>query len=484
MTYRIEQVRLFVRETPPGRMAFALGKQADASPADQHMTSPLAHVHLVLKDDTGATTFGCAADRLSVRWLDKRPGRSKGRKLRELVSLIEFARQVHLDHREFETPFDQWHHCHRAIMSRGRDSGQEDLTSSFASALFERALLDGASRLAGKPLFEMVRDDRLGIKPGAIHPELADAKLADYLPEQPLSKIYIRHTVGLVDPLTDEDLRPEDRVNDGLPETLAEYIRADGLKYFKVKISGDPHADMARLERIWDVLPKTPQTALTLDANEAYTDLNAFARFVETLERDLTGLFQHILAIEQPLPRHLTFDPATAPVVRRIAERKPLMIDEADGTVDAFRRAREIGYAGASHKNCKGVFKSLLNKALIAHDWEAERPGFLSAEDLQNLPVVPLQQDFAAVAMLGLEHCERNGHHYNHGLSMLSPQDKANAVEHHPDLYVRRGDESYLNIRDGAVQCASLQVPGFGVRDEPDWASMTDMRKWVDGQYP
>ena len=88
---------------------------------------------------------------------------------------------------------------------------------------------------------------------------------------------------------------------------------------------------------------------------------------------------------------------------------------------------------------------------------------------------MPLQQDFAALGVLGLQHCERNGHHYNYGLSMLSEKDKANAVRRHPDLYERRGDECFLRIRDGAVECASLQGPGFGVPDEPDWPSMMDM---------
>jgi hypothetical protein len=37
-----------------------------------------------------------------------------------------------------------------------------------------------------------------------------------------------------------------------------------------------------------------------------------------------------------------------------------------------------------------------------------------------------------------------------------------------------------LKIRNGAVDCASLQCPGFGVRDEPDWQSMEDMQTWID----
>lgn len=235
---------------------------------------------------------------------------------------------------------------------------------------------------------------------------------------------------------------------------------------------------------MWDVVLDADQPVITLDANEAYDDPQKFAQFVETLERRNVGLFQHIQYIEQPLPRAVSLDPKVEKWVRRVAERKPLVIDEADGTLDAFKRAYKIGYQGTSHKNCKGFFKSLLNQALVVHYALQGHEAFLSGEDLQNLPVVPLHQDFATCAILNLEHCERNGHHYNYGLSMLSEKDKANVVRHHPDMYVRRGDEWFLKIQDGAVECGSLQCPGFGVRDEPDWPSMQEMRTWLARRHP
>ena len=98
--------------------------------------------------------------------------------------------------------------------------------------------------------------------------------------------------------------------------------------------------------------------------------------------------------------------------IRKAAERKPLLIDEADGSVNAFKKALAVGYSGTSHKNCKGVFKSLLNHALAVHRSFKGQAAFLSGEDLQNLPVVPLHQDFTTLGILGLTHCERNGHHY------------------------------------------------------------------------
>jgi len=482
MSHRIEALELFVRETPPGRMPFVLGRGSSAKA--QPLVNPLVHLRLVLRDEDGNETFGSAGDRLSVRWLDKRPGRSTGRKRRELVALIERARELHLANAEFGSPFDHCLELHRQIMSAARKMDQEDLTGSFASALFERALIDAVARAAGRSVFDMLFEERLGFDPSVVHPELSEVRPVEYLPPRPQWRFYIRHTVGLADPLVADDVQPENRIGDGLPETLEEYVRADGLRYFKVKVSGNAEADVRRLARIWDVLPKTPETAITLDANEAYGDLATLERLVDRLEREHVGLFQHILYIEQPLPRKATFDETSMAAVRRLAERKPLIIDEADGTLDAFRRAAAIGYRGTSHKNCKGFFKSLVNKALVHHRAEQGPSLVLSGEDLQNLPIVPLHQDFAACAILGLTHCERNGHHYNYGLALLSEKDRQSVARHHRDLYVRRHDEWFLRIVDGQVRCPSLACPGFGVRDEPDWQSMQPLRSWLEMRHP
>ncbi|MCA9142040.1 MAG: hypothetical protein H6821_06000 [Planctomycetaceae bacterium] len=484
MKYHIESIQFYVRETKPARFASALGKAALSSQPPEHATSPLCHARVIISDDAGDTSFGCSADRLSVRWLDKRPDRDTGRKRRDLVALIQLARQSYLANPDFDSPFAYWLDRHTAIMQAGRSSDQEDLTSSFASALLERAMLDAVCRLSNKSMFDMLREDRLDFRPGRLHRELASINFANVLPERPVTEINIRHTVGIFDPLTDEDWPAANRLGDGLPETLTDYIQQQGVRYFKVKLSGDVDADLSRLARLWEIMPMDVEPALTLDANEAFPDLSTFADFVRRFEREQLGLFQHVLYIEQPLPRDLAFSQQAARAIPEIAKLKPLIIDESDGTLTSYHRALQVGYTGTSHKNCKGFFKSLANLALVAHFFDDDRLTVLSAEDLQNLPVVPLQQDFASVGILGLDHCERNGHHYNFGLSMLSELDKRNATRRHPDLYEKLGDEWFLRIRQGRVACASLHGVGFGVVDEPDWKSMQDLGHWINERHP
>jgi hypothetical protein len=467
-----------MRETRPARFPSALGSAALAEQKPEFATSPLCHVRMIVGDEQGNESFGCAADRLSVRWLDKRAGRDSDLKLRELVALLQSARDVYLAQPDFDSPFEQWSRCYAPIISLGRAANQEDLTSGFASALLERAMIDAVCRLSNQSLHSMLRNNQLGVHFVELDESLGRINLGQALPEKPTTTINIRHTVGVFDPFTDEDWPAASRIGDGLPETLQEYIDLQGLRYFKVKISGDLKVDLNRLMRLWEIMPIDRQPEITLDANEAFVDAEHFANFVDRLEQENLGLFQHILYFEQPLPRNVALDPKVAKWIRRINEQKPVIIDESDSTVDACKRALAIGYAGTSHKNCKGLFKSLFNYALKTRMADDDQQVILSGEDLQNLPIVPLQQDFVSVGILGMEHCERNGHHYNYGLSMLSGQEKLSVARHHPDLYEQRGDEWFMKIREGSVECGSLHGPGFGVVDEPDWSSMQDLLAW------
>jgi len=484
MRYQLESAELFVRKMPPDRLNFGIGKSdegGEAKSSAKRRPSAILLARVRIETSDGRSAVGCSGDRPSFGWLDKRPDKSPAVKLSMLLDLVESSREIYLEQgADFASPFGLWQAAYPAVATFAKEHDYEDLMASYASALFERAVIDGVCRIEGKPFATMVREDRLGIDPGAIHPELEGLRFGSLFPEKPRTSFHIRHTVGLSDPVDDSDRADGQRAGDGEPETLKEYAERDGLRYFKIKISGDADADIERLGSIWNrVLVLADRPVITLDGNEAYTDIKSFASFVDRFEEELPGMFQHTLFIEQPLTRALTLDPATADSVRRIDKKKPLVIDEADGTTSAFREAFAIGYSGCSHKNCKGVFKSLLNYALI-HHWseESDRDIFLSGEDLSNMSLVPLHQDFATLGVLGIEHCERNGHHYAYGLSHLNEEEKRAVAEKHRDLYVERDGEYFLRIEDGQVRAVSVQTEAFGTVTQPDWSSLTPLKDW------
>ena len=475
MPYRIEAIDLFVREMPPDRMVFAIG----AVPVKRR-TRGLLMVRLRIADERGRKSWGASGDRPSFGWLDKRNQHSPEAKLQRLLELVKAARNVYLNAGEFSSPFAHWRECYQKVQELGKAKNHEALTSSYASALFERAMIDAVCRLHETPILKALKTGLLGFDAGAIFPELRGVELAKLLPNRPLSRFFIRHTVGLEDPLTNADLSRIERIDDGEPETLAEYIQRDGLKFFKVKIAGDRERDLERLAKIWPVLLQAEEPVVTLDGNESYQDIAEFSRFVEELAEKQLGLFQHIAFVEQPLSRDVTLDPANRESIQELAKKKDLVIDEADGELGSFREAFSLGYAGVSHKNCKGVFKSLLNFCRCHHVVETTgRAAFQTGEDLSNMPVVPLQQDFAALGVLGIPHCERNGHHYSYGQKHLSPAEKQLALKHHGELYTKRNGELFLNIQNGLVRCDSLAGTPFGTAFEPNWQAMTPLSEWT-----
>ena len=135
-----------------------------------------------------------------------------------------------------------------------------------------------------------------------------------------------------------------------------------------------------------------------------------------------------------------------------------MIIDESDGELTSVRLARQCGYVGTSHKNCKGIFKGIANACWLPHNG-----GLLSGEDLCNVGPVALLQDLAVVATLGIEHVERNGHHYLRGLSMYPSTLQHQVVMQHPDLY-RWHEQNFatLAVRDGAVDVGTVVDAAFG----------------------
>ncbi len=447
--------------------------------------SPLLTLAAEIETADGQSATGYAADFLAFRWFDKRPDKSLADNCADLIEAVRRAEALYLDAAEegFCRPFALWRETLPELQAWALASDFNRLGASFGASMLERAVLDGLGRCLGKPLFDLVADNDPGIDLGALSPELAGHDLKAFLPARPLARVAVRHTVGLADPLTRADVAAGDAVDDGLPETLEDYLDRDGLRYLKIKVSGVLPDDLDRLARIAALLAASGRRfGVSLDGNEQYRDADGFLDLVERLETTpgLDALWRDILFIEQPLERGVALDPAAAPVLRRLAAAKPVIIDEADGWVDAFKEAVALGYRGTSHKNCKGVYKSLHNLALarVRNAALGREALFLSAEDLSCLPVVALQADLAAVATLGIDHVERNGHHYFRGLGHLSAAEKEAAVEGHPDLYRWRGNEAFLRIEAGALSLGSLQAPGMGFRVSPDLDAMTPLDAW------
>lgn len=428
----------------------------------------------------GQAQQGLAADNLPPKWFVKNAGESFSQELADMMAVIGHACDSAKNLDGKHSVFDVWKACYEAQKSWAQGRDYPPLLWQFGLSLLERALIDAYCRAKNINFARALRENLFGLELGFFNPSLKGLEPNSALPKEPLTHLHARHTVGLSDPLSDTDISDEDRVNDNLPQSLEATLDSYGLSYLKLKLSGNSEVDFARLEAIAALLDARERDfVFTLDGNEQYSSLEAFKVFWQALlsQKSLEGFMNGLQFVEQPFPRDIALSDALKNDLLAWDERPPIIIDESDAGLGSLATALEAGYVGTSHKNCKGIFKSVANATLLQQRRLAE-PGRLfvmSGEDLTNIGPVALQQDLAVLASLGIDHAERNGHHYFKGLSMFSSELQSEVLEHHPDLYTRRGDTITLNIQNGTLSLDSVTNAPFGLSTYPDMAQFANL---------
>ena len=433
----------------------------------------------------GKAHVGLAAENLPPKWFVKVADQPYREELAAMLHVVEtafgFAEQLG----EQASVFDLWQAVYAQQMTWAIDEGYPPLLANFGVSMAERAAIDAYCRAKDTSFARALHANALGIELSELHKELADAEATDLLPSEPLDRVWVRHTVGLSDPLTDADIPDAERVDDGLPQSLASAIEAYGLRYFKIKLCGDVATDGPRLARIAALLAERSVTGcrVTLDGNEQFAELGAFAEYWPKLTEapGVGPIIDATLAVEQPLVR----DVATGEAVAEALDDwlgPPMIIDESDGLVSSLGSAIDDGYAGGSAKGCKGVIKAVAHQCLTEYRRrvEPDRPWVFTAEDLATVGPVGLLEDLAVVAALGIDHVERNGHHYFKGLASFSDDVQQAVLAQHGDLY-RRHDAGFatLAINEGALRTASVNNAAFGYAISLDLSHLVPLDDWT-----
>lgn len=435
----------------------------------------------------GKPAQGLASEGLPPKWFTKDPNTPFEQDLAEMLSVIQNAARLSRASAGSSTTYFPWWQSLYDEQHRWAALKQlPPLLTNLGVSLMERLVLDGLCKAAGQPLHSLLHTNALGIDLGAVRGELAGWDTSRVVDATPLQSVLARHTVGLGDPLRAADLTPRERLNDGLPFALDESIRAYGLRRFKIKVCGKAETDLPRLREITSVITTECRDGFkaTLDGNEQFQDLASFRAFYDELSGDaaVKPLFDNLILIEQPLHRSKALDEAVLPVLSAWRDGPAMIIDESDGTLGDLPRALELGYAGTSHKNCKGIVKGLANAALLRRQaaLEPDREWLLSGEDLANVGPVALLQDLAMMAALGISHVERNGHHYFRGLSMYSEDVQSAVLEAHDGLYGRHPNGfAALDIREGRLDLTSVNHAPFGCGASLDASRFESLDAWI-----
>ena len=455
MNFTITAIELFEREVRL-RMPFRFGV-VTLTQAPQGF----ARVRIRLAD--GREASGGAAEVLAPKWFDKNPALSNEDNFDQLRRALSLAREAYLS-AGANTAFGHNRAHYSAQIETGAKHGLNSLVSCYGPAMIDRALIDALCRALDVSFYAAVNSNLVGLTAfeGIDLPAFAAGL-------RPAARIDARHTVGLVDRITAAD--KAEPVNDGLPETLEAVVARYGHTYFKLKVGGDIAADIDRLCAIAAVLDKIAKPYFaSLDGNEQYEDVEGIEELWAKMKAEprLARMVRSIIFIEQPIKRQNAF----ASNVGRLSAERPVIIDESDDSLEAFPRARALGYRGVSSKTCKGLYKSIINRARCAAWGEGT---MMSGEDLTIQAGLALQQDLALVSLLGLTHVERNGHHYVNGMADLPESEQAAFLAAHGDLYERSHGAVRVAIREGRLEIGSLGCSGYASGAMPDWNAMQSM---------
>lgn len=265
-----------------------------------------------------------------------------------------------------------------------------------------------------------------------------------YVPSKPRASTLLFHSVGASDPLEASDVRK--RLDDGLPNTLEEWIPRDGLLGFKMKLNGgNLAADFERVVRIDRVVNRAQAARgvkdwkYLLDFNEGCPNVAYLLEFLRKVREATPTGFDRILYIEQPTPRDLQKDRTN--VMHEAAKLRPVVIDESLTDLETLLLAREMGYTGVALKACKGQSHAMLMAAA------AQKFGmFLCVQDLTCPGASLIHSAGIAARVPGNAGIEANARQF-------VPAANAAWESKFPGLFT---------IRDGTMNTGQLTGPGLG----------------------
>ncbi|QDU26951.1 hypothetical protein ETAA8_20350 [Anatilimnocola aggregata] len=275
-------------------------------------------------------------------------------------------------------------------------------------------------------------------------PEFAGEYLDRYTSRVPKPTMPLYHLVGALDPLFESDISK--RLNDGLAETLGEWIIQDELTHLKIKLNGDDLAwDVERVVRVEQAAVPAQQARgctqwnYSLDFNEKCSGVDYLLDFLKLVRERTPHALDRVQYIEQPTHRDLKSHPENR--MHKAAAIKPVVIDESLIDLESLQLAREQGYSGVALKACKGHTEALLMGAA------AQKYGmFLCVQDLS---------------------CP--GYSFLHSASLAARIPTIAAIEGNSRQYCPAGNQGWnqkfpgmFKLKNGTVATAELTGPGLG----------------------
>ncbi len=273
-------------------------------------------------------------------------------------------------------------------------------------------------------------------------PEFKGKYPSRYLLRVPQPWLWCNNSVGESDPIDASEVKKW--LHDGLPNTLAQWIDADGLTHFKIKLGITLERDIARMLHIDRVVTEAEtrrgvhQWYYSLDFNEQCPNADYLIEFLRRIKEASSGGYDRITYIEQPESRDLVATPAQ--LLFKVSKLKPVTMDESLTGFDALLRGRKIGYTGVALKACKGQSQSMLLNA-AAQKFKM----YMTAQDLTCPGASLIQSAGIAAHVPQIDTLESNAREY-------VPAANRPWLKKFPGLF---------EVRDGKLHTAKLTGLGL-----------------------
>ncbi len=323
------------------------------------------------------------------------------------------------------------------------------LAQLVAASPLEAAIHDAFGHALGQNSYNLLGSEFINADLGHyLGADFAGEFLDRYTLRQPKPRMPLYHLVGALDPLTAADVtRP---IADGLPETLGEWILADGLTHLKIKLAGDNLAwDVERVVSVERAAAEAQARRgcqawnYSLDFNEKCASEQYVLDFLAQVRERSPQALDRVQYIEQPTHRDLAAHPENR--MHRAARIKPVVIDESLIDLESLLLCRELGYTGVALKACKGHSGALLMGA-AAQKYDM----FLCVQDLTCPGLSLLHSASISARMPTIAAIEGNARQY-------CPAGNRAWAERFPSMF---------QLTDGTLGTAVLNGPGLGFTGE------------------
>ncbi len=377
----------------------------------------ILNVHCRVETRDGRSAAGFGSMPLGNVWAYPSKLMKYNETLAAMLRIVERVEKITAGYGEHGHPIDITHALEPAYHLAAKELSRElpepipPLATLVCASPFDAALHDAFGKVHGRNCFSTYGPEFLANDLGHyLGSEFAGDRLDRYVTPTARPAMPLYHLVGALDPLTPADVRKP--IADGLPETLGDWIRFNGLTHLKIKLNGeDIRWDVERVLGV-NTVAETEQAArgvaswfYSLDFNEKCGSVGYLIEFLNQVRERSPQAFDRIQYIEQPTRRDLKADRAN--VMHEASKLRPVVIDESLLDLESLNDARDMGYTGAALKACKGQSQSLLLAAAAK-----KRGMFLCVQDLTCPGASLIQSASLAAHIPGIAAIEANSRQY------------------------------------------------------------------------